>query len=212
MFFDNWVRHKGFPCDIVSDRSLVFQTTFWQPVMCKTRVNLTMTTAWHPEGDGQTERINSILNMYMRSFCEGDQLDWPILLPVAKLCYNTTQMVSHEKTPFYLYYVQEATHAIDLSSGRSQWYRDQERLSRYFSQDAVQWVEWCNVILRNTRLKLAKAQDRYANVVNKKRQNERFVIGEKVWLDSRNLGLLIELSSKWSVRWIGPFPVKKMIH
>ena len=91
-----------------------------------------MTMAWHPKEDGQTERINTIFNMYMRSFCKGDHLDWPILFPVVELCYNTTQTVSHSKMLFYLFYAQEATQATNLSSGQSEWYHDQERLSGYF--------------------------------------------------------------------------------
>ena len=66
--------------------------------------------------------------------------------------------------------------------------------------------------MRNARLKLAKSQDCYANIVKKKRRNERFAIGEKVWLDSRNLGLPTKVSAKWLACWIGPFAVKKMIH
>jgi hypothetical protein len=59
---------------------------------------------------------------------------------------------------------------------------------------------------------MAKAQDRYANAVNKKRREESFKEGEKVWLDSTNLGLPTEVSAKWFARWIGPFPVKKILH
>ena len=76
----------------------------------------------------------------------------------------------------------------------------------------MQRVERRNVILRNARLKLAKVQDHYTNAVNKKRRDERFAIGEKVWLDSRNSGVSTEVFAKWSARWIGPFLVKKMIH
>ena len=59
---------------------------------------------------------------------------------------------------------------------------------------------------------MAKAQDRYANVVNKKRREITFEVGDKVWLDSRNLGILTKLSIKWSARWIGPFPMKEILH
>ena len=92
-----------------------------------------MTTAWHPQGDGQTEMINSIINMYMRAFCENDQQDWPILIPLAELCYNTTVSRTTGKTPFYLCYRQEAVLASDLSFGQSEFTRDQERLSGYYS-------------------------------------------------------------------------------
>ena len=52
------------------------------------------------------------------------------------------------------------------------------------------------MILRNARFKLAKSQDCYANAVNKKPRDEKFGVGKKVWLDSRNLGLPMEVSTK----------------
>ena len=56
-----------------NDRGLLFQTQFWQRMMRRTGVRLSMMMAWHPQRDGQTERINSILNIYMRAFCKNDQ-------------------------------------------------------------------------------------------------------------------------------------------
>jgi hypothetical protein len=116
----------------------LFQTQFWQYMMRRNGVRLSMTTAWHPQGDGQTERINSILNMYMRAFCERDQQDWPTLVRLAELCYNTTVSCMTGKTPFYLCYGQEAVLASDWAVGQSEFTRDQERLSEYYSLDAAQ--------------------------------------------------------------------------
>ena len=126
LFFDNQIRHTTFPQEIVTIKRLVFQTTFWKHTMSKTRVpvgvNLTMTMAWHPQGKGKTHKINSILNMYMTSFCKGDQFELLQLLPLGELCYNTTQSVSYDKRPFYLYYALEATQASELYFDRSESY------------------------------------------------------------------------------------------
>jgi hypothetical protein len=171
-----------------------------------------MTTVWHPQGDGQIKIIISILNMYMRAFCENDQQDWPTLIPLPELCYNTTVFRTTGKTLFYLCYGQEAVLASDLSVGRSEFTRDPERLSGNYSLDAAQCVARRQMILRNAKAMIAKAQDRYASAVNKKRREVTFQVGEKVWLDSRNLEIYTELSIKWSARWIGTFPVKKILH
>ena len=100
----------------------------------------------------------------------------------------------------------------DLSIGQSESTHDQERLSSYYSRDSVQWIVRRQMIFRNTKAMMVKAQDRYASVVNKKRRQMTFQVGEKIWLDSRNLRIPTELSIKWSARWIGPFPVKKKFH
>ena len=149
-----------------------------------------MTTACHPQGDGQTEMINSIFNMYMKVFCEKDQQEWPTLIPFAELCYNTTVSRTTGKTSFYLCYGQEAVLASDLFIGQNNFTRDQKRLSDYYSFDAAQWVAQKQMIIQNAKVMMAKAQDRYASAVNKKRREVTFQVGEKVWLDSKNLKFL----------------------
>ena len=102
--------------------------------------------------------------------------------------------------------------ASDLSVGQIEFTRDKESISGYYSLDAAQWVARRQMILRNAKAMMAKAQDRYVNAVNKKQREMTFQVGENIWLDSRNLGIPTELSIKWSARWIGPFSVKKVLH
>ena len=92
----------------MSDRKLLFHSQFWQHMMRRTGVKHSITTAWHPQGDGQTQKINSILNIYMRVFCERNQQQWPTLILFAELCYNTTVSRKTGKIPFYFCYGQEA--------------------------------------------------------------------------------------------------------
>lgn len=75
-----------------------------------------------------------------------------------------------------------------------------KRLSDYYSFDAVQWVARRQMILRIAKAMMAKAQYRYASAVNRKRREVTFQVGEKVWLDSRNLEISMELFIKWSTR------------
>jgi antitoxin component YwqK of YwqJK toxin-antitoxin module len=75
LFFDYWISQKGYPEHIVSDRDVQFQTAFWQYLMKRANTRLTLTTSFHPQGDGQTERINVILNMYLRNFIAADHGD-----------------------------------------------------------------------------------------------------------------------------------------
>ena len=61
-----------------------------------------MSTAYHPQTNGQTERVNQVLVHYLRTFCAWDQKDWVDLLPYAEFCYNNTVHSSHKMTPFYV--------------------------------------------------------------------------------------------------------------
>ena len=49
-----------------------------------------MSTAYHPQTDGQTERVNQVLEHYLRTYCAWDQKDWIELLPYTEFYYNNT--------------------------------------------------------------------------------------------------------------------------
>lgn len=71
-FFDNIVRLHGFPCSIIIDRDLVFTNSFWTELFKLVGVQLCMSSAFHPQFDGQSEVFNRTITMYLRCLA-GDQ-------------------------------------------------------------------------------------------------------------------------------------------
>ena len=65
-FLDNVVKLHGLPNSIVSDRDTVFVNQFWTQLFKLYKVNLALSTAYHPQTDGQTERVNQCLEMFLR--------------------------------------------------------------------------------------------------------------------------------------------------
>jgi len=61
-------------------------------------------TAFHPQSDGQTERVNQTLEQYLRIYCDNHQDDWAQLLPLAEFVYNNTQSASTKVSPFFANY------------------------------------------------------------------------------------------------------------
>ena len=98
-----WRLH-GLPKSIVSDRDSLFISHFWEALMKLLNVSLDKSTAYHPQTDGQTERVNQVLEHYLRSYCNWDQSDWVELLPFAEFCYNNTYHSAIKTTPFYAVY------------------------------------------------------------------------------------------------------------
>jgi hypothetical protein len=75
-FFTDIVRHHGVPQSIVSDRDPVFTSTFWRELMQLMGTKLHMTSAFHPQSDGQTEATNRIIVMYLRCFTRDRPRQW----------------------------------------------------------------------------------------------------------------------------------------
>ena len=69
-----------------------------------------MSTAYHPQTDGQTERVNQVLEQYLRTYCSWNQKNWVELLPYAEFCYNNTVHSSTKLTPFYASFVYHPGH------------------------------------------------------------------------------------------------------
>jgi len=97
-------RLQGLPESIVSDRDTRFTSKVWTSLMQLLQVNLNMSTAFHPESDWQTERVNQTLEQYLRSYCTYQQDDWVSLLPFAEHAYNTSTSESTKASPFEINY------------------------------------------------------------------------------------------------------------
>jgi hypothetical protein len=103
-FFTNVVKLHGIPKSIVSDRDKVFTSQFWQQLFCLSGTTLAMSTAYHPQTDGQLEALNKCLEMYLRCFTGNNPKSWARLLPWAEYWYNTAFQNSIAMTPFKAVY------------------------------------------------------------------------------------------------------------
>nr|GEV42412.1 retrotransposon-related protein [Tanacetum cinerariifolium] len=86
LFLDNIYRLHGLPKTIVNDRDKVFISLFWQSLFKMLQVQLKMSTAYHPQTNGQTELVNKCLECYLRCMIEESPKDWTLWLPLAKYC------------------------------------------------------------------------------------------------------------------------------
>ena len=81
IFFDKWYCENGLPLDIVSDRDKLFMSRFWKTLHMLTGIKLKMSTSYHPETDGSSERTNKTVIQCIRFAVERNQLGWVKALP-----------------------------------------------------------------------------------------------------------------------------------
>jgi hypothetical protein len=101
-FFTKIVRLHGIPSSIVSDRDPTFTSNFWQELFKLSGVYLQMSSAFHPQSDGQTEVVNKIITMYLRCLTGDRSRQWLQWLPWAEFCYNSAYQSSLHTSPLWV--------------------------------------------------------------------------------------------------------------
>ena len=101
IFLRNITATQGLPEEIISDRDKLFTSNFWTALTRQLGLSHKLSTAYHPQTDGQTERMNQVLEQYLRGYVDYRQTNWVSLLPLAQLAYNTSVNETTGRTPFY---------------------------------------------------------------------------------------------------------------
>lgn len=100
-----WYRSPhGIPASLISDRDPVFMSQFWRELFCLQGTQLSMSSAYHPQLDGQTEIVHRYLEDYLRCFTSDHPKQWFRLLVWAKWHYNTAFHSSIQMSPYEAVY------------------------------------------------------------------------------------------------------------
>jgi hypothetical protein len=103
-FFTEIVRLHGVPQSMVPDRDPVFTSNFWQELMRLMGTKQHLTSAFHPQSDGQSESANRVIVMYLRCLTGDRPRQWLRWLPWAEYLFNTAYQTSLRDTPFRVVY------------------------------------------------------------------------------------------------------------
>ena len=202
LFVSEHVRLHGLPASIVSDRDARFTSDFWRKLSEVWKVKLKMSTAFHPQTDGQTEKANDIVQKWLRSFATNRQREWDRLLPLAEFAYNSAYHKTLKMTPFEADCGYTPTMPLDLMA--SGFMADSTK-----AQTAVTFAEHLEVTLREIRENIEAAQVEQVAEANRHRRDHPFRVGDSVFLDTRKLPLSYANSStesrKLQHKRSGPF-------
>jgi len=98
-----WKLH-GLPTEIISDMDAKFSGEFWESLCKLLGIKRKMSTAYHPQTDGQMERTNQVLEDFLRNFVNYDQDDWYQRLPLAEFAYSNSATNAHGMSPVFANY------------------------------------------------------------------------------------------------------------
>ena len=92
---------QGVPFHITCDQGSKFISHFFHSLGQALDMKIHFTSGYHPEGDGQTERLNQTLEQYLQIFCNYQQDNWSSLLPLGEFTYNNAPAASTGVSPFF---------------------------------------------------------------------------------------------------------------
>uniref|UniRef100_A0A803TCI3 Gypsy retrotransposon integrase-like protein 1 n=1 Tax=Anolis carolinensis TaxID=28377 RepID=A0A803TCI3_ANOCA len=104
LFLQHIFRLHGLPKSLVTDRGSQFTSRFWKALQKLLGIDSRLSSAHHPQTDGQTERTNATLEQYLRCYVNYQQDNWASLLPLSEFAYNNGVQASTKETPFFANY------------------------------------------------------------------------------------------------------------
>lgn len=104
LFMDNIYKLHGLPKSIISDRDRIFTSKLWQLLFKLAGIQLRMISPYHPQTDGQTERVNQCMETFLRCFVHACPSHWIHWLSLAEFWYNTNTHSALGCTPFEVVY------------------------------------------------------------------------------------------------------------
>ena len=203
LVYQSWYRQFGLPLAITSDRDKLFVSNFWKQLHKKIKIDLRMSTSFHPETDGSSERSNKTAIEALRHFVNVRQSDWADHLIHVETAMNNSVNATTSKTLTELLY--------DTSIRLFPSINSHSKVTVPAVTDYIQRIQDSIALARDMHAQAKTQQTTYAN--KRRRPEPQYKVGDKVYLDTKNLRLRIKQkgrTAKFYPRFVGPFKIIKM--
>ncbi|KAJ9515331.1 hypothetical protein QJQ45_006595 [Haematococcus lacustris] len=200
LFFDNVFKLHGMPRTIISDRDTRFQGEFFKGLMKIMQSKQCMSTAFHPQTDGQTERVNKVMEDMLRHYVGAEFNDWDQFLAPIEFAINNSFHTSIRTTPFRLNsgFDPRLPLTLDLESTANESARD-------FTK-----VIYSN--LEKAKQAIHAARHRQKAYYDMNHTDAKFQVGDQVLLSTKHLRFKNPGSPKLLPLYIGPMPITAKIN
>ena len=190
----------GLPDDVVSDRGVTFTAKFTQEILKALKIQQNLSTAYHQQTDGQTERTNAILEQYLHCYVDYQQSDWSTLLPLLSLPTTTLlslQLRSHLSLPTWA-----ITHGSQSQSQGSPRPTNQPLIASRSSRNSMLTSSSTSRWPWNDMPSIMTPRQ-WLSLISK--------IGDKVWLSSKNIHTT-RPTKKLDYKKLGPFKILEKVN
>lgn len=186
------------PAAIVSDRDHIFTSQFWKDLFSLAGVELRISSSYHPQSDGQTERLNQTMETFLRCYVNACPTKWSQWIPLAEYWYNTSNPSAIGRSPFEALYGYQPRHfGIGPHCAVS-------------SSELSSWLQERRVMHDLIRQHLARSRLRMKRQADKNRSERSFVVGDKVFLKLQpyvQSSLAPRANQKLAFKYFGPFEI-----
>jgi len=199
LFRDNVWKLHGLPESVVSDRGPQFAAELTKELNRMLGIETKLSTAFHPQMDRKTERMNQELEQYLRLFVEHRQKDWPEWLASAEFAVNNKTHTATKVSPFMANYGRELRMGGDI--------RKKGKV-----ESATEFVERMKKVHEEAGVALKKTQEEMKRYTDRNRkETEKWKKGDSVLLSTKDLVFKERPVQKLTERYVGPYAIEEVV-
>ncbi|KAG9222581.1 hypothetical protein CCMSSC00406_0000541 [Pleurotus cornucopiae] len=197
LIFAEVYKHHGLPRRIVSDRDPLFTARFWQKLHELIGTKLNMSSAYHPQSDGSTERANRTITQMIRQCVNENQKDWVRRLPAIEFAINSARTDSTGFAPFF------------LNTGRMPRPFLWDTPSSSESKGVREFAEHLREAVITAHDAVLASRTKQIRDANRHRQPSPFQIGDLVYVSTKNISFPQGLARKLIPKYMGPYRINR---